>query len=219
MAYYHAFSVNAPSSYEQARSSSELENLKIEISVELAKMDKCKIWEVIPRKDNMEVVGDCYVFTRKIDGTTGKPSAYKARWVAKGREQIERVNFTELNAGVARKDPIRLFLALVNYYNLECDQVDIVSAFLNGDLEETNYMDPPEGSNIPQGHVIHLLKSLYGLKQSPRCFNKCFDAWSREQGFTSTMADPCLYLRKKGDTVVEYPDHLPSLHHSSQLSD
>jgi hypothetical protein len=212
LAYYHALSVNAPSSYQQARTSSEWENWKDAISAELAKMDKYKVWEVIPRKDNMRVVGARWVFTRKVDGTTGKPSAYKARWVAKGYSQIEGVDFTELFAGVARKDSIRLFLALVNYYNLECDQVDIVAAFLNGDLEETIYMDPPEGSTIPHGHVIHLLKSLYGLKQSPRCFNKRFDAWLREQGFTPTMADPCLYLRKQGETVI-----LISIHVDDQL--
>jgi transposase InsO family protein len=212
LAYYHALSVNAPSSYQQARTSSEWGNWKSAISAELAKMDKYKVWEVIPRTDNMRVVGARWVFTRKIDGTTGKPSAYKARWVAKGYSQIEGVDFTELFAGVARKDSIRLFLALVNYYNLECDQVDIVAAFLNGDLEETIYMDPPEGSTIPQGSVIRLLKSLYGLKQSPRCFNKRFDSWLKDQGFRPTMADPCLYFRKQGETVI-----LISIHVDDQL--
>ena len=196
LAHYHALSVNTPSFYQQARASSEWGYWKSAISAELAKMDKYKVWEVVPRQDNMRVVGARWVFVRKIDGTTGKPSAYKARWVAKGYSQIEGVDFTELFAGVARKDSIRILLALVNYYNLECDQVDIVAAFLNGDLDETIYMDPPEGSDIPQGNVIRLLKSLYGLKQSPRCFNKRFDTWLQQQGFHPMKADPCFYLRK-----------------------
>jgi len=76
---------------------------------------------------------------RKIDGETGKPSAYKARWVAKGFSQIEGIDFNELFAAVAHKDSIRV-LSLVNHLDLECDQVDIKAAFLNGDLDETIYL-------------------------------------------------------------------------------
>ncbi len=106
---------------------------------ELAKMDKYKVWEVDPRSPDMRVVGARWVFTRKIDGETGKPSAYKARWVAKGFSQIEGIDFNELFAAVAHKDSIRVFLSLVNHLDLECDQVDIKAAFLNGDLDETIY--------------------------------------------------------------------------------
>jgi len=99
---------------------------------ELAKMDKYKVWEVVPRSPDMRVVGARWVFTRKIDGETGKPSAYKARWVAKGFSQIEGIDFNDF-AAVAHIDSIREFLSLVNL-DLERDQVDIKAAFLNGDL-------------------------------------------------------------------------------------
>jgi hypothetical protein len=134
-----------------------------------------------------------WVYTRKIDGTTGLPSTYKARWVAKGYSQVEGIDYNELYAAVAHKDTIRVFLSLVNYFDLECDQVDIVAAFLNGDLEETIFMDPPQGSDLPSSKVLRLRKSLYGLKQSPRCFNKAFDKWLREQGFKVAKTEPCLY--------------------------
>jgi len=68
----------------------------------------------------------------------------------------------------------------VNHLDLECDQVDIKAAFLNGDLEETVYL-APEGSNISADKVLHLRKSLHGLKQSPRCFKNAFDEWLRGQ--------------------------------------
>ena len=73
-------------------------------------------------------------------------------------------------------------------------------------------MDPPEGSDIPQGNVIRLLKSLYGLKQSPRCFNKRFDTWLQQQGFHPMKADPCFYLRKQPNSVI-----LISIHVDDQL--
>ncbi len=91
-----------------------------------------------------------------------------------------------------------MFLALVSHLDLECDQVDIQVAFLNGDLQETIYLASPEGSNIAANKVLLLRKSLYGLRQSPRCFNKAFDKWLRDQGFVPTTADPCIYTRRNG---------------------
>lgn len=122
-----------------------------------------------------------WVCTRKIDGETGRPSAYKARWVAKGYAQRAGIDYNELYAAVAHKDSVRVFLSLVNYHDYECDQVDIVAAFLNGDLEEEMFLEPPEGSDIPATRALRLRKSLHGLKQSPRYFNKSLDDWLKSQ--------------------------------------
>ena len=106
---------------------------------------------------------------------------------------MEGVDYNELYAGVAHKDSIRVFLSLINHLDLECDQVDIKAAFLNGDLEETIYLEPPQGSDIAAAKVLLLCKSLYGLKQSPKCFNKALDEWLRSEGLLATHADPCIY--------------------------
>ena len=193
-ALYHALAAfSTPETYLQARHSPNWSDWSGAMSNELTKMDKYKVWDVVDRQSKMRVVGARWVYTRKIDGTTGLPSTYKARWVAKGYSQLEGIDYNELYAAVAHKDTIRVFLSLVNYFDLECDQVDIVAAFLNGDLEETIYMDPPQGSDLPSNKVLRLCKSLYGLKQSPRCFNKAFDKWLRERDFKAAKADPCLY--------------------------
>jgi hypothetical protein len=171
-------------------------------------MDKYEVWTVTDRVPGIKPLKAKWVFTRKIDGETGKPAAYKARWVAKGFQQCEGVDYNELFASVAHKDSIRVFLALVNYLNLECDQVDIKAAFLNGDLPEIIYLEPPEGSNIPSHKVLLLRKSLYGLKQSPRCFNKAFDQWMREQGLVPTHADPCIYTWSNNGTFLILSVHV-----------
>jgi hypothetical protein len=152
----------------------------------------------------MRVVGARWVYTRKIDGTTGLPSTYKARWVAGGYSQLEGIDYNELCAAVAHKDTIRVFLSLVNYFDLECDQVDMIAAFVNGDLEETIFMDPPQGSDSPSNKILRLRKSLYGLKQLPRCFNKAFDKWLSEQDFQVAKAEPCLSTRlsTNGDFIM-----------------
>lgn len=138
------------------------------MDAELAKMTDYKVWDVINRDEaTSKLLKAKWVYTRKLNGETGQPDAYKARWVAKGFLQKAGVDYNELYAGVAHKDSIRVFLSLVNYLNLKCDQVDIKAAFLNGKLEETVFLEPPEGSQIPALKVLHLRKSLYGLRQSP----------------------------------------------------
>nr|ADE10067.1 rve [Tremella fuciformis] len=194
----------APQSFADARQSPHWDQWQSAINDELSKMEKYKVWEVVDRhKATGRTLKARWVFTRKIDGTTGEPAGFKARWVAKGYSQRFGIDYNELYAGVAHKDSIRFFFAIVNYLGYHCDAVDIVAAFLNGDLDETIYLEPPEGSGIPANKVIHLLKSLYGLKQSPRCFNKKLDQWLRSQGFTPATADNCIYHRiRDGITII-----------------
>ena len=80
----------------------------------------------IARKPGMRTIGGKWVYARKIDGKTGLPSTYKARWVAKGYSQIQGIDLQEVFASVAHKDSNRMFLATVNYLDMECDQVDML---------------------------------------------------------------------------------------------
>jgi hypothetical protein len=131
---YSAFSM--PQSYRDAKNSGEWEHWQPAMKAELAKMDQYKVWDVVDRQPSMRVIGAKWVYTRKIHGETRKPTGYKARWVSKGYRQIEGLDFNELYASVAHKDSIGVFLSLVNYLDLESDQVDIKAAFLNGDLKK-----------------------------------------------------------------------------------
>jgi hypothetical protein len=119
--------------------------------------------------------------------------------VAKTFRQVEGLHYDELH-----KDTIQVFLSLVNKFNLKCDQVNIVSAFLNGNLRETIYVHPPELSNIPNGKVLLLKKSLYGLKQSPRCFNKKFNSWLKSGWLHSCQ----LYILRKGENLIVLSIHV-----------
>lgn len=175
---------------------------------ELAKLQNYDVYEEVNRTEDMRVLRARWVFTRKVDGDTGDAAAYKARWVAKGFTQVEGLDFNEIFASVAHKDTLRVFLAMVNWNKLHCHQVDIVAAFLNGDLKETLYMEPPEGLDVPAGKVYKLKKSLYGLRQSPRCFNDKLDGWLRTQRFVPATADPCLYIRRESGVFMMLTVHV-----------
>ena len=70
---------------------------------------------------------------------------------------------------MARISTIRLLIALASIHDLVIHQMDVKTAFLNGDLDEEVYMEQPEGFFMPgnEHKVCKLIKSLYGLKQAP----------------------------------------------------
>ena len=72
---------------------------------EMAKMDKFGVWEPVPDKGQRALSGK-WVYTRKIDGETGKPCSYKARFVVRGFQQKEGKDYGELFASVVHKDSI-----------------------------------------------------------------------------------------------------------------
>nr|GEV90305.1 retrovirus-related Pol polyprotein from transposon TNT 1-94 [Tanacetum cinerariifolium] len=90
--------------------------------------------------------------------------------VAKGYRQEEVIDFKESFAPVAHIKAIRIFIANATSKNMIIYQMDVKTAFLNGELKEEVYVSQPEGFVDPDHptHVYHLKKALYGLKQAPR---------------------------------------------------
>ena len=93
-------------------------------------------------------------------------------------------------------------------------QMDVVTAFLNGALDEEIYMEQPEGY-VQQGseHLVCKLKrSIYGLKQSPRCWNTTLTDFLESIHFNRNRADPCVFVSQmKGNIptiVAVYVDDL-----------
>nr|GEW40740.1 retrovirus-related Pol polyprotein from transposon TNT 1-94 [Tanacetum cinerariifolium] len=94
----------------------------------------------------------------------------KARLVAKGYRQKEGIDFEESLAPVARIEAIRIFITNAASKNMTIYQMDVKTAFLNGELKEEVYISQSEGFVNPDHptHVYRLKKALYGLKQAPR---------------------------------------------------
>lgn len=181
------------------------------------------MWKLVPRSTAQHILQSRWVFTRKINGETGLPCAYKARWVAKGYRQIEGLDYNETFASFVHKDTVRIFLALVNFLDLDCDQVDITAAFLNGELKKTIFLEAPEGLDVPSDQLLLLKKSLYGLKQSPRCFNEAVDKWLRSEKFQPSTADPCLYVYQEDAVfmalIVHVDDQLIASNNRTKLDE
>jgi hypothetical protein len=92
--------------------------------------------------------------------------------VTRGFTQTFGVDYNETFAPVAKFVSIRCIFALATIEDMEIHQMDVKIAFLNGDLEDENNMEQPEGFTQEGEHLVcKLHKSLYGLKQSPRAWN------------------------------------------------
>ncbi|GJW65959.1 retrotransposon protein, putative, ty1-copia subclass [Tanacetum coccineum] len=77
-------------------------------------------------------------------------------------------------------------------------------AFLNGHLSEEVYMEQPQGFVDPKypNHVCKLKRSIYGLKQASRQWNKRFDDEIKKFGFTQNRDEPCVYIKASGSYIA-----------------
>ncbi len=109
---------------------------------------------------------------------------------------------------MARYSSIRTLLALANAHNLEIHQMDVKTAFLNGSIEHDIYMSQPEGFIDPDHpeYVCKLKKSIYGLKQSARCWNQTLDSFLKKNGYRKSGADNCIYVKSesKANGVISF---------------
>nr|GFD22102.1 retrovirus-related Pol polyprotein from transposon TNT 1-94 [Tanacetum cinerariifolium] len=128
----------------------------------------------------------------------------KARLVARGYGQEERINFEESFASVARLEAIRIFLVYAAHKNIVVYQMDVKIAFLNGNLWEEVYVSQPDGFVDPDNlnHVYKLKKALYGLKQAPRAWYDMLSSFLISQDFSKGSVDPTLFIRRNGNDLL-----------------
>ena len=166
------------------------------IQEELNQFERNKVWKLAPKPKNRTIIGTKWVYRNKMD-EADIVTRNKARLVAKCYSQQERIDFDETYALVARLEAIRIFLAFVAHANFKVYQMDVKSAFLNGELEEKFYVQQPpsfEDPNFPD-FVYRLLKALYGLKQAPRAWYETLSQFLIENHFTRGTIDKTLFHR------------------------
>ncbi|KAL1194917.1 Retrovirus-related Pol polyprotein from transposon TNT 1-94 [Cardamine amara subsp. amara] len=179
---------------------------------EISSMDVNKVWDLVELPDGFKTVGCKWIFKTKRD-SKGNIERYKARLVAKGFTQKDSIDYTETFSPVSKKDSLRIVLGLVAHYDLELHQMDVKTAFLNGELEEEVYMDQPEGfvATGKENLVCRLKKSIYGLKQASRQWYIKFNDTILSYGFVEVIVDRCIYMKVSGSKfaiLVLYVDDI-----------
>ncbi|GJS05336.1 retrovirus-related pol polyprotein from transposon TNT 1-94 [Tanacetum coccineum] len=135
---------------------------------------------------------------------SGRVLKNKARLVAQGFRQEEGINFEESFIPVARIEVIRIFIANAAHKNMTIYQMDVKTAFLNGELKEKVYVSQPEGfvDQDNPSHVYKLKKALYGLKQAPRAWYAMLSSFLISQQFSKGAVDPTLFTRHAGNDIL-----------------
>ena len=161
------------------------------------------VWDLVELPENRKPVGSKWVFKKKTKAD-GSIERYKARLVAQGFSQKRGLDYDETFSPVVRFESFRCLVAVAVEKCLKLHQLDITATFLNGHLEEEMFMRQPEGF-VEEGkeHLVCKLKqSLYGLKQSPRCWNSTLDAHLKGMGYVQSTNDPCIYTTSEGDFSI-----------------
>nr|GEW46705.1 ribonuclease H-like domain-containing protein [Tanacetum cinerariifolium] len=170
---------------------------------ELNEFERLEVWELIPRPDKAMVITLKWIYKVKLD-ELGGISKNKARLVARGYREEEGIDFEESFAPVARLEAIRIFLAYAAHKNMVVYQMDMKTAFLNGNLREEVYVSQPDGfvdQNKPN-HVYKLKKALYGLKQATRAWYDMLSSFLISQDFSKGSVDPTLFICRNDNELL-----------------
>ena len=147
------------------------------------------VWELAELPEGHRPIGCKWVYKTKRD-PKGKIEKFKARLV----------DYEATFSPVSSKDSFRVIMALVAHFDMELHQMDVKTAFLNGDLNEEVYMMQPEGfvANDSGTLVCRLKKSIYGLKQASKQWYLKFHSVVASYGFVENKVDQCIYCRSVG---------------------
>jgi transposase InsO family protein len=192
-----------PISFHQAIESSNSQKWIYAMNEEIKSMKDNNVWDLVPLPEGVKPIGCKWIFKTKRDSKSDVEK-YKARLVAKGFTQKEGIDYKETFSPVSSKDSFRIIMALVAHFNLELHQMDVKTAFLNGNIDETIYMLQPENfvSGDPKNMVCKLKKSIYGLKQASRQWYFKFHQVIISFGFEMNLVDDCIYHKFCGSKYI-----------------
>ncbi|KAH0820277.1 hypothetical protein GEV33_002514 [Tenebrio molitor] len=207
----------------RAMNSPEVDEWYDAMAVEIRSIIKNNTWKLVKRPDYREVIGSRIVLRNKYTAN-GTLERRKARLVAQGFSQRPGVHFKETFAPVARLSSIRLLASIAAQYDMNIRQFDVTCAYVNEELEEEIFMEPPKYllqvlemiqseedrevgdkarkmlKQLREGdHVCLLKKSLYGLRQAGRSWYAKLDGILRRFGAVPTKAGPCVYQIGTGE--------------------
>ncbi|GKB09039.1 retrovirus-related pol polyprotein from transposon TNT 1-94 [Tanacetum coccineum] len=120
------------------------------------------------------------------------------------RKQEEGIDFEESFAPVARIEAIRIFIAKAAHKNMTIYQMDVKTAFSNGEFKEEVYVSQPEGfvDQDNPSYMYKLKKALYGLKQAPRAWYDMLSSFLISQHVFKGVVDPTLFTRQAGNDLL-----------------
>ncbi|KAK1607251.1 hypothetical protein QYE76_030924 [Lolium multiflorum] len=160
-----------PATYEEAMMSPDSNKWQEAMKSEMGSMYDNKVWTLVDLPDSRKAVENKWIFKRKTDAD-GNITVYKARLVAKGFRKIQGVDYDETFSPVAKLKSVRILLAIAAFFDYEIWQMDVKTAFLNGDIEEELYM---EACRKDVERAFGVLQAQFAIVRYPAL------SWSHDQ--------------------------------------
>jgi len=191
--YANYCSINVPTTYQEAVSCNEAEQWQAAMDREIKSINENNTWELV-NKPEKEILDVKWVYSKK------NGNIYKARLVVRGFQQREEVE--NIYSPVFKMQTLKVLLAYCCQENLEIEQMDVETAFLNGKITSEIYVNQPKGFYKNNDKVYKLRKALYGLKGSPRIWYDCFNEYVKCLGFERCNYDYCLYSKVDNEGLI-----------------
>jgi hypothetical protein len=153
-----------------------------------------RTWTLVPRPQTRRVLRGKWVYKLKR-GAKNEILRYKARWVVKGFEQKEGLDYNETFATVVKPMIYKALFAIAVALDLEVQQMDVVTAFLYGTIDKEIYVEQPTGLDDGTACVCRLNRALYGLKQAPRVWYTTLANYLKNLGFAPLVSDLSVFQR------------------------
>jgi hypothetical protein len=186
--------ITEPATREDALASEHATEWQTAMDDEYTSLQANHTWSLEKPPPGVTPIPVKWVFKIKT-AATGEIERFKARLVVKGFRQREGIDYDEVFAPVSKYSTLRALLAIAAAQDLHIHQLDIKTAFLNGELEELVYCAQPPGYEQGSGLACRLHKALYGLKQAPRAWHARLRTELAAIGFTESAADPALFIK------------------------
>ncbi|UYV69328.1 hypothetical protein LAZ67_6003255, partial [Cordylochernes scorpioides] len=187
-----------PKDYDEAIACEDKKHWENAMLEEIQNMYSHQVWELIPRPVNAKVVKSKWVFKISKD-QENENKTYKARLVAMGYNQIPGRDYNESFSPVIKNATLRTVLSMAATKDSVIKLFDVKAAYLNGNIENTIFMEQPDGFVQDRNKVCKLNKSIYGLPISGRSWYEKFSQVLHDCGLEKLKSDPCLFKWKNED--------------------
>jgi transposase InsO family protein len=184
----------------EAMTSPQREEWTAAIQEELTSLEDMHTWDLVDLPQGARALPNKFVLKIKRH-ENGLVERYKARLVILGNLQAAGIDFDDTFAPVVDFAVVRLMFAVAAKEGMHIHQMDVKTAFLNGDMHRDVYMMQPKGFEQAgaKNKVCKLRKSLYGLRQAPRAWYHRLESDLRTAGFEENKSVPCLFSYGNGE--------------------
>jgi hypothetical protein len=198
-----------PKDYREANNSKYKEYWRKAELKELDSLLNNNTWDLVLKPKDAKVLNTRWVYKTKPKDNNVE---FKARFVAKGFEQLYGLDYIDTFAAVIKQLAWRLLFALAVLNGWLIYKIDMISAFTQGDIDTNIYIKQPLGHINPNkpDHVLKLNKALYGLKQSARIWYYTLkDVLINKLGFINLISENSIFINRELSIIISlYVDDL-----------